>query len=193
MVNKNNTFYSEPYQIAYGTAQGSSLGPLLFILFCNDIYNLPLCSHLILFADDTTMFNSLRNSNYLEYVMYHDLTILSDWFEVNQLSLNLNKAVMMTFWPGKKKINIAINDTTIPQVASCKFLGVHIDKNLTWNSHVEQLHNRITANLHLLCSSKNVLNTDNLRKVYFAHVHSHLIYSMKVGKYDKFITYHKPL
>ena len=99
-VSENRVVYSEPYQITYGTAQGSCLGPLLFILFCNDIYNLLLCSHLILFADDTTMVNSHKNFNYLEYMMYHDLTILLD--STNQLSLNLNKTMMMNFWPRKK-------------------------------------------------------------------------------------------
>ena len=103
MVSENRVVYSEPYQITYGTAQGSCLGPLLFILFCNDIYNLPLYSHLILFADDTTMVNSHKNFNYLEYMMYHDLTILLEWFSANQLSLNLNKTMMMNFWPGKKR------------------------------------------------------------------------------------------
>ena len=62
----------------------------------------------------------------------------------------------------------------------CKFLGVHIDENLNWNYHMEHLHNKITTNLHLLWSSKNTLNTDSLRKVYYAHVHSHLINGMKV-------------
>ena len=130
IVSENRVVYSEPYQITYGTAQGSCLGPLLFILFCNDIYNLPLYSHLILFADDTTMVNSHKNLNYLEYMMYHDLTILLDWFSANQLSLNLNKTVMMNFWPGKKKVNIKIDDITIPSVTHCKFLGVHINENL---------------------------------------------------------------
>ena len=57
---------------------------------------------------------------------------------------------------------------------------MHIDENLNWNYHMEYLHNRITTNPHLLQSSKNILNTDSLRKVYYAHVHSHLIYGMKV-------------
>ena len=179
-VSENRIVYSEPYQITYGTAQGSCLGPLLFILFCNDIYNLLLYSHLILFADDTTMVNSHKNLNYLEYMMYHDLTILLEWFSANQLSLNLNKTMMMNFWPGKKKINIQIDDITISPVTHCKFLGVHINENLNWNYHMEYLHNRITTNLHLLQSSKNILNTDSLRKAYYAHVHSHLIYDMKV-------------
>ena len=122
--------------------------------FCNDIYNLPLYSHLIPFADDTTMINSHKNENYLEYMMYHDLTILLDWFKANQLSLNLNKTILMHFWPGKRRIIISVDDIVISQVTSCKFLGVYIDQNMSWNTQVEHLHNRITTNLHLLRGSK---------------------------------------
>ena len=178
-VSENRVVYSEPYQITYGTAQGSCIGPLLFILFCNDIYNLPLYSHLVL-SDDTTMINSHKNLNYVEYIMYHDLTILLEWFSANQLSPNLNKTVMMNFWPGKNKANIKIDDITIPTVTHCKFLGVHVNEDLNWNFHRECLHNKITTNLHLLRSSKNILNIDSLKKVYYAHVHSHLIYGIKV-------------
>ena len=87
---------------------------------------------------------------------------------------------MMNFQPGKKKANIKISDTIILPVTHCKFLGVHIDKNLNWDYHMEHLHNKITTNLHLLGSTKNLLNADSLRKVYYAHVHSHLTYSIKV-------------
>ena len=128
----------------------------------------------------TGMVNSQKNVNYLEYMMFHDLTILLDWFKANQLSLNLNETILMHFWPGKRKIIISIDDIVIPQVSSCKFLGVYIDQNMSWNTQVEHLHNRITTNLHLLRTSKNVLNVDYLRKVYFAHIHSHLVYGLKV-------------
>ena len=89
-------------------------------------------------------------------MMFHDLTILLDWFKANQLSLNLNKTTLMHFWPGKRKLIISIDNIAIPQVTSCKFLGVYIDQNMLWNTQ------------------------DYLRKVYFAHIHSHLVYGLKV-------------
>ena len=60
----------------------------------------------------------------------------------------------MHFWPGKKRIKILIGNIVIPQVTSCKFLGVYIDQNMMSNTQVEHLHNRITTNLHLLHGSK---------------------------------------
>ena len=68
-TSENKTTYSEVFDISFGTAQGSYLGPLLFLLFCNDIYLLPLYSQLILFADDTTLFNSHKSEIYLEYML----------------------------------------------------------------------------------------------------------------------------
>ena len=81
---------------SFGTAQGSCLGPLLFLLFCNDIHLLLLYSQLILFADNTTLFNSHRSEIYLEYMLNRDMEMLLDWFRANQLSINLEKTVMMT-------------------------------------------------------------------------------------------------
>ena len=72
-------------------AQGSCHGPLLFIIFCNDVHLLPIYSHLILFADNTTIFNSDKNINYLCYTLEHDLSLIIDWFKANQLSLNLGQ------------------------------------------------------------------------------------------------------
>ena len=68
-TSENKTTYSDVFDISFGTAQGSCLGPLLFLLFCNDIHLLPPYSQLILFADDTTLFNSHRSEIYLEYML----------------------------------------------------------------------------------------------------------------------------
>ena len=100
------TTYSDSYPITYGTAQGSCLGPLLFILFCNDIHLLPLYGNLILFVDDTNLLNSHANKNFLNYSVTHDMELLMDWFDANKLSLNLMKTVIMKFWEGPKSIKI---------------------------------------------------------------------------------------
>ena len=92
-VSPNKIAYSEKFSILYGTSQGSCLGPLLFVLFCNDIHLIPTYGHLILFADDTTLLNHHHNRNFLNYMMTHDMNLLADWFKANQLSLNMCKIV----------------------------------------------------------------------------------------------------
>ena len=113
-----NTTYSEPLKIEYGTTQGSCLGPLLFILFCNDLKYLPLYGQLILFADDTTLLNHQKNKVFLHVTLQHDMEMLSKWFNANQLSLNLNKMVMMNFWSNDAVTPIQLNGHDIPQVTS---------------------------------------------------------------------------
>ena len=176
---ENKTTYLEAFDISFGTAPGSCLGPLLFFLFCNDIHLLPLYSQLILFADNTTLFNSHKSEIYLEYMLNRDLEILFDWFRANQLSINLEKTVMMQFWSKHDKIKIRAMNNPIPNVQSTEFLGVFIDDTMSWKTHVEYLHNKLSMNKHMLSISKNKLDKDSLRKVYFSHIHSHLVYGIK--------------
>ena len=179
-TSENKITYSDAFDISFGMAQGSCLGPLLFLLFCNDIHLLPLYSQLILFADDTTLFNSHKSEIYLEYMLNHDLEILFDWFKANQLSINLEKTVMMQFWSKHEKIKIKAMNNLIPNVRSTKFLGVFIDDTMSWKTHAEYLHNKLSMNRHMLQILKNKLDKDSLRKVYFSHIHSHLVYGIKV-------------
>ena len=186
----NKTEYSDTYGIPYGAAQGSCLGPLLFIIFCNNIYLLPLIGSLILFVDDTTLINSLRHKVYLEYSMPHDLKLLDDWFRANQLSLNFSKTVLMNFWQNGNDVNLDLNDIQIPIATTTKFLGVYLDNQLNWKLHTTMLFNKIQSNKYLLSISKNLLNEQSLRSIYFAHIYSHLNYSLvtwgsMISKSDK--------
>ena len=137
---------SERFDIAYGTAQGSCLGPLLFIIFVNDIHLLPLYSRTILFADDTTIFNSHTSGKYLQFMMEHDLSMMLDWFSANKLSLNLTKTVAIKFWNKTPNFQLRINNSEIPFVHSTKFLGVHLDSQLSWYIHINGLIEKLNNN-----------------------------------------------
>ena len=76
-TSKDTITKSTPFHITYGTAQGSCLGPLLFILFSNDMHLLPIYSRLILFADNTTLLNHHQNPKFLHYVTYNFLRKMS--------------------------------------------------------------------------------------------------------------------
>ena len=177
-VTNNRITYSDKFDITYGTAQGSCLGPLLFIIFCNNIHLLQLYGHLILFADDTTLINSQKTKGLLHFTMEHDSHVLGEWFKANQLSLNISKTVLMQFWPTQGGFEIQIDGQVIPCINETKFLGVYIDNKLSWNTHTAMLYNKIQANKHLLWMATNFLDSDSLQVLYYTHIYSHLSYGI---------------
>ena len=134
-LSSNQYVIGDKYSITHGTAQGSCLGPLLFNVFCNDIYTSITHCDLILFADDTTMYASHHNSNYLNYIIQEDLDNLNTWFKLNSLTLNIQKSSVMEFLPEQKQpINsnliLKIENSNLLITNTTKFLGVIIDNNL---------------------------------------------------------------
>ena len=176
----NKITKSEAFNITCGAAQGSCLGLLLFIIFLNDIHLLLLYSKVILFADDTTIFNSHKTKRYLQYMIDTDLQLLQSWFSANKLSLNVEKTVAMKFWDDKEDFHVSVNGWKIPLVRSTKFLGVYMDNMLSWHLHINHVMEKLNNNRRLLQLGKKFLNTHCKRNVYFGHIHSHLVYGILV-------------
>ena len=154
----NRIIYSEKYSIEHGTVQGWCLGPLLFLIFCNDIYKVVEQCKLILFADDITTFYSHKNINYLIWNPTHDLNLLFDCFKATKLSLNLEKSMAMSLGHlNSNFLTMEVGDLTIPWVQEIKFLGLHIDTMLNWNHHYNLLYNKILLNKKLLTLSQSML------------------------------------
>ena len=177
----NNTTYSDQFDIDYGTPQGSCLGPLLFSVFTNDISRHLTYTKCILFADDTTIYHSHGNLRYLTWCLEEDLKTVNDWFRANLLTLNLDKSVSMTF--SSKKIagvNIEVGGVSLPDVVSTKFLGIWIDRHLTWQTHFNKLVIKIKRNRYLLRQGCNHLTNHARKALYFAQIYSHLSYGITV-------------
>ena len=172
---------SESFHVEYGAPQGSVLGPLLFLIFTNDLHrHLENCG-CILFADDTTIYMSHRNLNYLNHCLEHDLDSISNWFKANLLTLNANKTVVMRFLHRKSTgliKSVKIGMTNLPFVSETKFLGIWLDDKLSWKPHVTNLMNKLKRNLHLLANHRNFLDSHTLKLIYLAQIQSHLNYGL---------------
>ena len=158
--------------ITTGVPQGSVLGPLLFIIYTND---LPLNienAKCILFADDTTIYESSRDMPklYTCTSLNNNLNILADWFRANKLSLNVNKTVYMIFDHSLRPVynvqHLKIGTDLIERVRSTKFLGLHIDDKLKWSEHIRHVKGKLSSSLYALRSARNVLSSDQLKTVY---------------------------
>ena len=176
---------SELQVLEFGVPQGSVLGPLLFILLTNDLaHSLQKCKS-ILFADDTTIYCTNKNVRVLTDSIKSDLAILVDWFHANKLSLNLNKTNFIFFQPkGTKKDNInvslKVNDSTISRVDVVKFLGVYIDQNLTFDKHAKYVCSKLSKNLYMMRSVKNILSKSSLKLLYYSYIHSCMVYGLNI-------------
>ena len=98
-----NDHCSTPKMINCGVPQGSILGPLFFLLYINDICNVSQSVETILFADDTNIFFSHKDPEHVIDSLNNELKKLSDWFQVNKLSLNVEKSKFIVFKPRRKK------------------------------------------------------------------------------------------
>ena len=169
---------SQNYEVTYGSPQGSCLGPLIFLIFSNDLHFVLENCNCILLADDTTVYKTHYSKKYLESCLMEDLFHLADWFRANKLTLNLKKTVCMFFSHNNKseKINLSFEQSHIPQVTSTKFLGIWIDEKLTWKEHCKKLKIKLYKNRNLLCNSMNILNAHTMKLLYYAQIYSHLVY-----------------
>jgi ribonuclease P/MRP protein subunit RPP40 len=138
VVNKVSSTLSD---IVCGVPQGSVLGPLLFLLYVNDLPNVISDHKLKLFADDTNLFISGRTFADLEMKANACLNKMHCWFIANRLSLNIEKTCFTIFSPQRRAdlnppLNLVISNQRILQVESCKYLGVIIDAKLSWKPHI---------------------------------------------------------
>lgn len=188
-----STATSPPVIINRGVPQGSILGPLLFLIYIND---LPLClrtSQCILYADDTTILNSHHNTSSLIQMIQTDLLLLERWCSVNKLSINVLKTCYLLFTSPQKKI-AAIPSLHIAgdQIAFCRttnFLGVIVDCHLKFHEHAIFITKKLSFGVRVLIRARPYFNFQTLLTLYYAFVHSHLNYCISSwgGTYNSHI------
>ena len=141
-----NSYKSNYELIKCGVPQGSILGPLLFLLYINDLSSVSEACFSILFADDTNMFITGHNVNEMCNQLNADLFRVQEWLHCNKLSINVLKTHYMIFTPRNKVvdyISIIIDSTKLSRVYVTKFWGVQIDSQLSWKMHINYICKKI--------------------------------------------------
>ena len=169
----------------YGVPQGSILGPLLFLIFIND---LPLfigdsIQSVDLYADDTTLYDIGLDKDMVENNLQHSLNLLKMWCLENGMIINIDKTKLMLISSRQKKKCMKDNKLAIEydnfdlQLTSCeKVLGVHIDDNLTWTNHFQHVSKKISSYLWLLFQIKSYLSLQHRVLFYNAYIKPHFEY-----------------
>ena len=162
--------------------QGSILGPLLFLVYINDITYACTNSVPVLFADDTNLIFSHPNLNNLIALVNTELDRLSNWFKSNKLSLNTAKTKFILFKSQNGALwenfphSITMDGSPIERVSEIKFLGVHIDQCLNWKHHVNLKNNVIAKNVGILHRLKNLAPSSILKTLYNTIILPHISY-----------------
>ena len=162
-----------------GVPQGSILGPLLFLLYINDIVLSSKLFKFTLFADDTTLFYSLKNAKDAAEIINTELAKISEWLAANKLSLNVDKSKLLVFNNKKRiKINITLNGQSLKEVDHAKYLGILIDNKLNWLPQINAIKLKVSKGLGLLAKIRHYVPSETLRSLYFSFVNAHTDYNL---------------
>ena len=173
----------------YGVALGSTLGPLLFLIYVND---LPSSFNCIprLFADNTCLVYSEKNQQRLTEIINADLQKISEWFKANKLIVNSSKSNIIIIPPQLNQlpvtVKIYLNNALIPQTSAANYLGITIDTYLKFHNHIVLLDYKILRTIGILSKLRHFLPQSALLKI-CPHTQSIYVWSTYLGLYFSFL------
>jgi hypothetical protein len=182
---KLKTVSSKEQIIQSGVPQGSILGPVLFLVYVNDMPGMVPVENLFMFADDTTLFSKHRDAKSLEIQTFEQINNLAQYFSNNQLLLNSGKTGYLCIQTHQRanstsalESNVFIGEDRLNPADSVDFLGVKLDGCLTWSDHIEKLEKKLSSGLFVLRRTSKLKNCNLSRLVYLSLMESHITYSI---------------
>ena len=168
--------------ISCGVPQGSVLGPLLFLLYINDIQNSTRILDFHLFADDSNLFYANKSLLTLETIVNKEISHVYQWLCANKLSLNVEKSNYIIFHPAQKTVNyqvkVSLNGQILKQEIYTTYLGVVIDCHLNWKAHISKVSKKIKRNIGAISRVRHFVDSNILINLYYALVYPYLIYGL---------------
>ena len=156
--------------LAHGVAQGSVIGPILFLVFINDIgYLSSVTGKIVLFADDTSSLEGSADLDGLALQVRQSREVIAQWFAANRLSINDAKTQSLFF---------SLRQLSIEQCGSVRYLGIYLDSKLTWEEHVNHLVKRLNTSIYLIRNLLTVVSIDTVFTAYYGCFYSQMAYAV---------------
>ena len=175
---------SDISEVALGVPQGSVLGPLLFLIYINDLHKAIKFSTPRLFADDTNLLLKNHSLKKLQKQINYDLRQLYNWLVANKISLNSDKTELIIFHNPKKKINydlkIKLNGKKLTLSNYVKYLGILLDPHLNWGAHINVLSAKLNRAAGMLAKIRHFVTSESLRNIYFSIFSSLMTYASQI-------------
>lgn len=182
--NSINSVRSSSLPVLRGVPQGSVLGPVLFLLYVDDITRYLSNYNLFMYADDTSALISGCNVAEVETQSNILLKNMNIWFNNNELYLNNYKTKFLVFHSAQNKkpfaLNINSNNQEIDRVSEITFLGITMDETLSWNTHCQKMVNKLNSICYQIRNLRHFIDFGSLLSFYFANVQSRLSYGITV-------------
>ena len=172
-----NGISSDFSKVTCGVPQGSILGPLLFIVYINDLNTVSDILRTIMFADDTNLFMSGRNLDEIELKLNEELKWVTQWFQVNLLSLNVSKTSYIIFGNrSSRNLKLIMQEAELEKSLETIFLGVIINHKLSWKTHILTVCNKVSKNVGIIAKIRHLLPPDQVRMLYLTLVEPYMSY-----------------
>ena len=176
-----NNHSSDKLSLRYSVPQGSVLGPILFLLYINDLPEVSRLANFVFFADDANIIITADNYIELSEKVNTVLTLIETWVKNNGLKLNIEKTKYMIFTnKTKQQISISLYGEPIKESSCERFLGVMIDSRLTWSQHINLLSTKVSRNAGILYKLKSFVPDSVLKMLYNSFIQSHMNYCSSV-------------